>query len=85
MTNQTEPWVDPVVGGEPVRPVHYMRYPIEPVRFIVENLGDAWLVGNIVKYVLRYDAKNGVRDLEKAERYLEMLKKRVQGDPDWWK
>ena len=32
-----------------------------------------YLQGNIIKYVTRYDMKNGVEDLKKAEFYLKML------------
>lgn len=66
------------------RPNHYARYEIEPVEFIMKN-GLPFAVGNIVKYVLRYDAKNGVEDLKKARRYLDMLIKQVEGDPDFAK
>lgn len=31
--------------------------------------------GNIIKYVTRYQDKNGIEDLEKASTYLERLKK----------
>jgi hypothetical protein len=34
---------------------------------------EAWFVGNITKYVLRYRRKNGIRDLLKAQHYLEKL------------
>ena len=34
---------------------------------------EAWFVGNITKYVLRYRKKNGMQDLEKAKHYLEKL------------
>src|SRR5262245_5708113 len=52
-------------------PEHYARFAIEPIRFIGENKLD-WFQGNIVKYVLRHDAKNGIEDLHKARRYLDM-------------
>lgn len=65
------------------RPEHYARWKIEPIKFIVENFGPAWLVGNIVKYILRYDAKNGIEDLQKAKRYLDMLIEYVKGNPHW--
>jgi hypothetical protein len=32
-----------------------------------------YLKGNIIKYVWRYDRKNGVEDLEKAQWYLKKL------------
>ncbi len=67
-----------------VLPEHYARFPIEPIRFIVENNLN-FMQGNIVKYVLRWDAKNGLEDLRKAQRYLTMLMKFVAKDPDWWK
>lgn len=65
-------------------PDHYARFKIEPIRFIVENRLD-WFQGNIVKYQLRYDAKNGAEDLAKARRYAEMQRRFHEGDPDWWK
>lgn len=65
-------------------PEHYARFKIEPIRFIVEN-GLNWFQGNIVKYSLRYDAKNGEEDLRKAQRYMQMQQAFLKGDPDWWK
>lgn len=65
-------------------PKHYARYPIEPVRFCVENNLNAFQF-NIIKYILRHDAKNGMEDLKKAKRYLEMFMKFMEKDPDWWK
>lgn len=65
-------------------PPHYARFKIEPMHFTVEN-GLNWFQGNVLKYILRYDAKNGMEDLRKAQRYLEMFIKWVDGDPDWWK
>jgi len=35
--------------------------------------GEAWFVGCVTKYVLRYRKKNGVEDLKKAQHYLEKL------------
>ncbi len=66
-------------------PKHYARFEIEPIRFIVENFGPTWIVGNIIKYIMRYDAKNGPEDIKKAKRYLDMLEKYNAGDKDWWK
>lgn len=67
-----------------VLPSHYARFKIEPIRFLVENFGPVILVGKVVKYTMRYDAKNGMEDLNKASRCLDMLKKYIAGDPDWW-
>jgi hypothetical protein len=65
-------------------PAHYARFKIEPIRFICEN-GLNFFQGNIVKYVLRSDAKNGLEDLRKAQRYLSMWIKFLEGDEDWWR
>jgi hypothetical protein len=34
---------------------------------------EAWFVGNVTKYILRYRRKNGIQDLEKARHYLDKL------------
>lgn len=66
-------------GSKVVRPNHYARFKIEPIYFIIEN-GLSFDQGNIIKYVCRYDAKNGVEDLKKARRYLDMMIRRIEGD-----
>lgn len=72
-------------SNDPVNlPSHYARFKIEPIRFLVENFGPVILVGKVVKYSMRYDAKNGLEDLKKARRCLDMLIKLTSGDPDWW-
>lgn len=58
---------------------HYERFKIQPVVFIAENNLD-FLTGNIIKYVLRHDAKDGVKDLEKAKHYLDMLIQKTRGE-----
>ena len=63
--------------NDPTHPNHYARFAIEPIDFISKNKLD-WLVGNVVKYVCRYDAKNGLEDLKKARVNLDTLIKRVE-------
>lgn len=65
-------------------PPHYARFKIEPIRFIGENKLD-WFQGNIIKYVTRWDAKNGLEDIAKVIRYANMYHRYIAGDPDWWK
>ena len=36
--------------------------------------GEAFIIGNIIKYLWRYKGKNGYSDLDKAITYIEMLK-----------
>lgn len=51
---------------------HYKAMAIQPFVFITKNeLGFA--VGNVIKYVCRYQDKNGIEDLKKARHYLDML------------
>lgn len=65
-------------------PPHYAHFKIEPIRFVEEN-GLDFLQGNIIKYLTRWKYKNGLEDLAKAKRCLEMYIKFHQGNPDWWK
>jgi hypothetical protein len=66
------------------RPDHYMRFNIEPIRFMMENDLSFW-AGNAIKYIVRWDAKGGVEDLKKARRYLDMKIKQLEGDAEFWK
>ena len=58
-------------------PSYYSRFTIQPIDFISANKID-FLAGNVIKYVCRYDAKNGVEDLKKAKVYLEKLIERTE-------
>jgi len=55
------------VGGE-----HYKDKAIQPWDYISSN-NMGYLAGCIVKYVSRYEDKNGLEDLEKAKHFLEKL------------
>jgi len=55
------------IGGN-----HYKAMKIQPLDFIIQN-EIPYIEGNIIKYVSRYKAKNGLQDLEKAMHYLEIL------------
>lgn len=51
---------------------HYKDLPIQPVEYIHANkIG--YFEGNVIKYVSRWRAKNGVKDLEKARHYIDLL------------
>lgn len=60
------------------RPSHYTQYKQEPVTFIMTNDLPFWM-GNVIKYVMRADDKNGVEDLRKAQRYIEMRINQMNG------
>lgn len=51
---------------------HYTQYKIQPMEFIAKNQLN-FLQGNVIKYVCRFRAKNGLEDLKKAKHYLEKL------------
>jgi len=60
-------------GSTSIRPTYYAKYKIDPWTFIIENqLGMD--VGSVVKYVVRHKDKNGVEDLNKAIKCIEMMK-----------
>ena len=51
---------------------HYKKLKIQPVEYIYANeIG--YMEGNVIKYVSRWKDKNGIKDLEKAKHYLELL------------
>ena len=55
------------VGGE-----HYKDYVIQPIEFIYFN-NIPFLEANVIKYIVRWQEKNGVQDLEKAKHYIDLL------------
>ena len=51
---------------------HYKKLAIQPVEYIHANkIG--YFEGNVIKYVSRWRSKNGIKDLEKAKHYIELL------------
>lgn len=60
-------FLDTQVGGD-----HYKNMAIQPTEYIHAN-GIGFIAGNIIKYISRYQSKNGMQDLEKAKHYLEIL------------
>ena len=55
-----------------IEPKHYTDLAISPLEYIKAN-NLSWNVGNVIKYISRYKAKNGLEDLKKAEWYLQDL------------
>ncbi len=72
------------IGDMVELPPHYARFKIEPIRFIIENDLN-WFQGNIVKYFMRQDAKNGMEDVRKGIRYAMMWEQFLLGNYDWWR
>lgn len=64
--------------NEKINPTYYKQGKYETIDVILDvtkNLpGDeAYLVGNIIKYVSRYNLKKGIEDIEKARWYAKRL------------
>lgn len=64
-------------------PHHYSRWAMEPIEFIaINNL--PWWLANVIKYTMRFDAKDGLQDLYKARSYLDMKIRQLEGDKKFW-
>ena len=55
------------IGGK-----HYIKYKIQPSKFIVENKL-LYPEGSVIKYILRHQDKGGKEDLEKAKHMIDMI------------
>ena len=57
--------------ANPIEPNHYTEMKISPLEFIEANEDVlTWCTKNVIKYVGRYQRKNGLEDLKKAQWYL---------------
>ena len=82
-------WEREVPNAEPVNndsvnhPLHYTKGGIECIdciESVISSVSDpvqAFLVGQVVKYLYRYTMKNGLEDLRKAQWYLNRLVAKV--------
>lgn len=56
---------------------HYDNGEIQPIQFMQSNMTvaafEGFLKGNVMKYVARYESKNGLQDLKKGKVYLDWL------------
>jgi hypothetical protein len=62
--------------SDPINPSHYKQGGIECIEAMKVALGGGflgYLRGNAIKYLWRYDRKNGIEDLKKARWYLDRL------------
>ena len=67
----------PEIEDEINKPLHYHKGGIDVIGFAKLQFCPNEMRGfyrvNVLKYVTRYDRKNGVKDLKKAEFYLKKL------------
>ncbi|EKM3919319.1 DUF3310 domain-containing protein [Listeria monocytogenes] len=63
-------------------PAHYTAGGIETLDYIKAKVKDypSYAAGNILKYVSRYEHKNGIEDLKKAQFYLNDLIERMESE-----
>lgn len=64
------------IGGD-----HYKSLVIQPTEFNQRN-GLGFCEANVVKYVTRHKSKGGVKDIDKAIHYLELLKEYEYGEAE---
>jgi len=62
-----KPAIDVQVGGD-----HYKKMKIQPIEYIHAN-SIPFPEGCVIKYVSRWREKGGVKDLEKAKHFIELL------------
>ena len=55
------------IGGK-----HYLKYKIQPSKFVVENRL-LYPEGCVIKYIVRHQDKGGKQDLEKAKHMIDMI------------
>jgi hypothetical protein len=59
------------------KPSHYHQHAIDTIQFLQEGFPPdvfiGFAIGHIIKYIQRYQYKNGVEDLEKAFDYTKRL------------
>ena len=67
--SSTESALDRQVGSSQ----HYKDFKIQPIEFITANKL-SFIQGNVIKYICRYDKKNGKEDINKIIHYCELLK-----------
>ena len=68
----TEKATNKQIGGN-----HYKSFSIAPIEFISRN-NLSFIQGCIIKYICRFDKKNGVEDLDKIIHYCELQKELLQ-------
>ena len=67
-----------------INPQHYQKGSVECIEAIEASMTEeafkGFLKGNCIKYLYRYEDKNGIEDLKKAQWYLSRLIKELDND-----
>jgi len=68
------------------KPSHYQKGGIETIKIIEAKLGpegfQAYCAGNILKYITRYELKNGIEDVRKAREYIDYMLESMHKSPN---
>ncbi|OAM52915.1 hypothetical protein A7981_05620 [Methylovorus sp. MM2] len=72
LTPEPTPKAAPSALDVQVSGTHYKNLKIQPVEYIHAN-NIPFAEGSVIKYVSRWRNKNGIKDLEKAKHFLELL------------
>lgn len=86
-TGEGTPCQCPAAGDVPpkkestaINPSHYADARLSPIEYMeLNDLSEAFCLGNIIKYTMRARAKNGVEDYRKAVWYLHYLIGKAEG------
>ena len=70
----TEKATDKQIGGN-----HYKQFKIQPIEFITKNKL-SFIQGCIIKYICRFENKNGIEDLEKIKHYCDLQIQLLKND-----
>ena len=62
------------IGGK-----HYLKYKVQPSKFVVENKL-LYPEGCVIKYILRHQDKGGKQDFENAKHFIDMIIERDYKD-----
>ena len=66
--------LDKQIGGN-----HYRGFRIQPIEFITKNKL-SFIQGCIIKYICRFENKNGIQDLEKIKHYCDLQIQLLKND-----
>ena len=66
--------LDKQIGGN-----HYRGFKIQPIEFITKNKL-SFIQGCIIKYICRFENKNGIQDLEKIKHYCDLQIQLLKND-----
>ena len=70
----TERATERQIGGN-----HYKLFAIAPIEFITKNKL-SFIQGCIIKYICRFENKNGIEDLEKIKHYCDLQIQMLKND-----